>query len=487
MRKILILAIVLFLTGCSIIPDDFYAPEDVIQIKEIEEEPPEEEEAEDIPPEVPSKPEIYIEPMPAAERLWNILVYMPADNNLESAAIEDLSEMEMSLLNTDSVSVFVLLDRSELYDTSNGNWSGTKLYRLKTQKRNNEKYIFSEELECKKLGLCPGENVELDMSSQYVLEDVYSYVNERYPAVYSGLVMWGHGTGWRSYAEAAPTNIVTEITKGMAYDETSRTYMSLRQFGNVLERLSKTKKLDFVGFDTCFGAELEVAYELRNYVKYFAGSEGLLLSSGWNYKLLFDSFQNSIDKTPESFCRILIEGFKEWYATATSASFCVLDAEKVEVYFQNFEDYMKAVSEKITDRTVRDDLLRIIYTDPMSGVEKYTFGTQNSDIYLDIHSLVKELQNYFKNDTPIKAAAEKIAFSEQEMILDSWNSFGTDGSLGIYFQTLAAGDLLSAVHPAAYIKGRTSEQISFVLDSNWYVPDSKSENSFLEKLFYKKF
>ena len=64
------------------------------------------------------------------EREWSILVYMSADNNLESAAIADLIEMEKSKLNTKNVSVLVLLDRNPSYDSSNGNWKNTKLYRI---------------------------------------------------------------------------------------------------------------------------------------------------------------------------------------------------------------------------------------------------------------------------------------------------------------------------------------------------------------------
>ena len=86
-----------------------------------------------------------IEKPSSDEREWAIFVYMSADNNLESAAIADLLEMEKSKLNTNNVTVLVLLDRNPSYDSSNGNWHNTKLYRVKTNNISNTNEILSEE------------------------------------------------------------------------------------------------------------------------------------------------------------------------------------------------------------------------------------------------------------------------------------------------------------------------------------------------------
>ena len=57
-------------------------------------------------------------------REWTIAVYMAADNDLESAAIQDLNEMEASIEN--GVTVVALLDRSDGYDGTNGNWDDSR-------------------------------------------------------------------------------------------------------------------------------------------------------------------------------------------------------------------------------------------------------------------------------------------------------------------------------------------------------------------------
>ena len=64
-------------------------------------------------------------------RKWTIMIFMNGDNDLEPFAIQDFNEIEAvpELVNED-VNVIVLFDRANGYDTSNGDWKGTRLYRV---------------------------------------------------------------------------------------------------------------------------------------------------------------------------------------------------------------------------------------------------------------------------------------------------------------------------------------------------------------------
>lgn len=61
--------------------------------------------------------------------IWNFLIYMDGDNNLEKFAIQDFNEMEMAG-SSDEVNVLVLFDRAPGWDCSNGDWTNTHLYRV---------------------------------------------------------------------------------------------------------------------------------------------------------------------------------------------------------------------------------------------------------------------------------------------------------------------------------------------------------------------
>lgn len=429
-----------------------------------------------------------IEAMPEKKRLWSFLIYMSADNNLESAAVEDMLEMEYSELDTDVYSVFVLMDRSPSYDTSDSNWSGSKLFQLQTARAEDSKMFISTELECADLNLKVGETTELDMSSSYVLSNCLSFVMNEYPAENYGFIMWGHGTGWRCEdSELNSGDCDSCLYKGFAFDETSGSYMTLSQLRDGLEDALEEDKLSFLGFDTCFGASIEVMYELRNCCDYALGSEGLLMSSGWNYKTLFNAFNSSSSYSGEDFSLITMEKFKEWYKDSKASSFSVVKMESMEDYFSAFDNLMAGFADNIYSRSIRDDLMGILYSNTNCETEKFTYGSENSDVYLDIASMIEELSSYFTQSSALVELKQTYDEAAEDAIIGSWTYSGKNGGLSVYFSSLADGSLLSVTHPAKYINGKTVQQIDFVTQSQGYVPNIQNDDSFLGKLFYKSF
>ena len=126
-----------------------------------------------------------------------ILVYMNADNDLEYQGLFDLNEMEAAA-SLDNIEVLILIDRNKGYDNSMGNWSGTRLYRLKRDRAGQNYDIVSERLACPELGLeAFGDYDELNLGTSGVLSSFINYGRTEYPAENTILVLWGHGTGWR--------------------------------------------------------------------------------------------------------------------------------------------------------------------------------------------------------------------------------------------------------------------------------------------------
>lgn len=483
MKKLVLLLSILMFCGCEL---NNPGEDDTVVIQKPEPVIPEPE---------PEPESTDIEP-PAAlemeERKWTIMIYMSADNNLESYAIEDLVEMERSALNTEATTVLILLDRNPAYDTTNDNWYGTKLLRLQTGRSAESKCFISEEIDCKDLGLTAGIDTELDMSSDYTLSNFISFSRQRYPAEHYGLIIWGHGTGWRSEIDEEISEL--GVYKGFAYDETSKTYMTLQQTGIALKNGLMGTKLDFLGFDTCFGGEIEVAYELKNYGDYFIGTEGLLMSNGWNYETLFNSFQNEGSGTAVAFCSAVMEQFEKQYAYSNRASISVLRMDKVQQLFDAFDSFCGKVSAQITTSTLRDEILNVLYSDLNCKTESYSYGTTGNDIYLDVYSMCSNLNDYFHSKDPdgslypeVFTAYNLFAEADTATYESSWAADRSRGGLGVYFSTLREGNLLSVTYPAGYVKNKITEQLSFVQDSQGYVPDEVSGISLLNQLFYKSY
>lgn len=435
-----------------------------------------------------NQPETEIEQFDSPEiknRKWTILIYMSADNNLESAALDDIYEMETSKIDTNEVSIFALVDRSDAYDTSENNWSGTRLYKINTNRNVEQKNIISQQVECPPLGLYQGQTVELDMSSGYVLSNCLGYLMEKFPADDYGFIMWGHGTGWRNDSTLNTESDYQKLFKGFAFDDSSKTYMTLKQLGDAISVGLDGKKLSFMGFDTCFGGELEIMYELRNNVEYCVASEGLVSASGWNYTELFNIFRRCREKNTEELCSSVIEQFRKQYSNKKRASIVSINMREIENYYTAFDDFTGKVAEMVKTKEDRNAIMGILYANNDCKTEKYSYGSANSDIFLDSFSMITELNSFYSSS--FKNEYESIKEIKDKTIVQNWSSDSEEGGLGVYFSTLQTSGIINAVLPSSYIKEKTFPQIEFVSDSNGYVPTEDKNISLLDKLFYTQY
>ncbi len=205
------------------------------------------------------------------KRKWTYVVYMAADNELEGAAMRALNELEGADWRGQDVSVLALIDRNPGYDATDGNWSGTRLYEIRYDKAGVNNTIISDRLDCGILGLSRSSESELDMSSPYVLKGILEYAKDAYEAEQYGLIVWGHGAGWR----------------GIVKDETSgRSAMPVSRLGSAV----KDKGLRIIGFDTGFAGNIEVMYELKVLLNTGSAQAGQALRKGGRIRMYLKSF-----------------------------------------------------------------------------------------------------------------------------------------------------------------------------------------------------
>jgi clostripain len=141
---------------------------------------------------------------------WTVMVYLDADNNLESAGIDDINEME-TVGSTSDVNIVVQIDRipysvldsnNEGYadDISNGDWTNTR------------RYFITQDYDPSTINSQLISNLgEQNMGNPQTLISFAKWAVSNYPAKKYLLVIWNHGGGFRS----------TGLTKDIAWDDTS--------------------------------------------------------------------------------------------------------------------------------------------------------------------------------------------------------------------------------------------------------------------------
>jgi hypothetical protein len=233
------------------------------------------------------------------KKKWTIAIHMAADNNLYSAGLDDLNEIEKGLAAApggEDINVVVLFDGARQGDSA--------IYLMKPDSRpypNNE--IISQKIDSQ--GLIPASN-EIDSGDPAVFARFADFVTKNFPADHHSISLWNHGAGFPGgNGRTAPRNPALANQPGSflsmiggpsgtrAPGVNSRSFasddnggeMHVRDLNPALAAGMKNigKPFDILGFDTCLQGHLEVAYQALGQADYLVASEELEPGDGWDY------------------------------------------------------------------------------------------------------------------------------------------------------------------------------------------------------------
>lgn len=399
-----------------------------------------------------------VTPEPEVSKL-TLMVYMAADNDLESYALANLKAMERA--ECDGVKILVLLDRAEGYDETEGNWTDTRLFEVVHDEGNNTA-IKSKRLSCPSLGLSENEATELDMGNSSVLRSFIEFGKNSYKAENYALIIWGHGTGWRYRAENI-SGVETALVRAVAIDDRSGSYMSVHDLGQAV----RNQNLCVIGFDTCFGGVLENVYELKDCAEYTVACPGVTPSGGWDYKRFIEKL--TVSSTSKNIAECMAE--------SSLVSTTVFINSRLTGLFNSFEAFSKELADSVTDSVSQQAVLR-----KLSGIQSYSYTQNPCDIYLDLLSIAE----FYSSDSNvlISLAAKELKNKVKQACLNS--EYGNCG-VGVHFIPKIASGAMGATHSVDYLKDDSrTDQSAFIKESIWWVPTKNGQSgSVLDKLFYK--
>lgn len=131
-----------------------------------------------------------------------------------------------------------------------------------------ERYVFDSN------GLSLVEQLpQANMGDENTLSEFLAFAKENYPAEKTGFIFWNHGGG---------------SIGGAAYDENfGGDSLKLDEMYNAFyanyELAEGNQPFEFIGFDTCLMATVDVAYTFSDVAKYLVASQELEPGNGWYY------------------------------------------------------------------------------------------------------------------------------------------------------------------------------------------------------------
>ncbi len=336
---------------------------------------------------------------------WTVMIYLDADNNLESAGINDINEMEMVGSSSD-VNILVQVDRIPGYDISNSDWTNTRRYYI-TQ--DFDLYHISSDLKSE-LG-------ELNMGDPQTLVDFASWAITEYPAKKYLLVIWNHGGGFRSPAYT---------TRDIAWDDTSGgDKITMPELEYALSAISAQmgENIDIVGMDACLMAMTEVAYQIKDYADILVASEENEPGDGWPYDTILGELAGNPLISSEQLAVDIVDKyiFSYPYGNVTQSAIDL--------------SYMDTLTSQLSN------LALAIMDDSLTLKSKYILASVNSQYYrdpdfIDLYDFCNQLLAY-SNSLEVKNIALNIqqTLVSSVVINSNYNGWSVSGSKGlsIYF------------------------------------------------------
>lgn len=361
---------------------------------------------------------------------WTIMVYMCADNNLDSAALEDINEMEMLGSNAD-VNILVQIDRPDSATGGTGQWKGARRYYIRKDSKPTTitspvVYWFGQ----------PDTDNEIDMGDPDELSDFVEWATTCYPAEHYMLVLWNHGNGWTIVRSSRIT------ARAICFDDTSDTWLDVDQIRGALQGLPH---LRIIGLDACLMQMIEVAYEFRGLADIMVGSEDIEPGDGWEYQDALARVCAYPNTAAWDVAKDIVDAYWTYHgSTTTQSAFKLTYADDVAVKLRDLKDILlgyltgaepQATAVRQAMVAARNSLTPYGYVPPPS--ESYSF--------YDICDYCDALKNQVDRPDitePARAAIRSACDAVKAQInLTSMYAKGNGRGLSIYIPPTGTADL----------------------------------------------
>ena len=266
-----------------------------------------------------------------------VFVYMIADNDLDFYATANINEMETFIAqNPEAGSVYVYIDRAKNRKTAH-----PILYQITAD--------TSAKINSKIIKVYPENNSANEKVLAEALSQVQTIcaINNEF---LRGLVLWSHGSAWLPESVSLASQRATAVKsfgldQTMANNENHNAEMDIRKLAIILNNYH----FDFILFDACFMASIEVFYELRNTTDYIIASPTEVLATGFPYKdILTDMLSATVNY--KKIAQKYVAFFQQKKGVLQSASVVTVKTAELPQFATLFKYYLNTISREITDQ-----------------------------------------------------------------------------------------------------------------------------------------
>ena len=322
-----------------------------------------------------------------------IMIYM-IGSDLESkyiSASTDIEEMINSKADFENINIL-------LYTGGTKEWYNEKIPNDKNAlfKVTADGLVLLEEYE------------ESSMGNPDNIEHLLNYSYKNYKAEKYSLIFWDHGGG---------------PIYGYGYDEYhKRDSLTMNELQEALSNspFGADNKLEFIGFDACLMASVEVAYMISDYADYMIASEETEPGDGWNYNFLGTITKNT---TTYELGQNVLDYYRDYYKktlTGKGITLSLIKLSKIDALEREINNLFKNI----------DENLLIDYSIiSRSRSNSKTFGKNSSSGYdlVDLYDLIENLPSKYDN------LKEKVKSAIKDAVVYQTTDLLNTNGISIYF------------------------------------------------------
>ncbi len=248
---------------------------------------------------------------------WGFLVFIAADNNLSNAGLKDIREMCKEGAGP-NLHVGVEID-------TRGDHTGSIRYEITEPDARKRAYRTV-------IDRLP----ERNSGDPRVFKSFLDWGFDRFPAKNHGVVIWSHGTGFRSVRRDVG---VDDFGGSMDMPEIEGAFKAAG--------ISADNKIGILGFDACLMNMIEVAHHFKDQAEVIVGSQQTEPGDGWPYHRILRSFKSS--KTPQEVGRKIVRSYIQDYKRrgTHNVTQSAIDLSKVDDAMVALSDFGKVLKKNL--------------------------------------------------------------------------------------------------------------------------------------------
>jgi hypothetical protein len=327
---------------------------------------------------------------------WTVLVYLNAANDLYQYSDVNVNQMETV---ADNPQVrFVVQWKQSQSAFPNSSFTGTRRYLLQSDNTASVRSNLIQDM---------GNGV--DMGDPNTLKDFIAWGKRLFPSDHTVLIVWNHGSGWSRSADG----------RAVSYDDELNTVIQTWQLPAALAG----NHFDIIGWDASLMQMAEVAYEVKDFADFVAGSEESPPGEGYPYQRVFKPFRDNPDASVRDLSKGFVDGMiNEPNYASRKITQSVIETAKLPA----LATAMSTLTEQmVANRTAITAAVQAVRTQAQS------FSPSTTRYFRDLRDVVQRLRDSGSMPGSVLSALNTVDAAAADAVVWEGHNANSAGSKGI--------------------------------------------------------